>query len=180
MSSLEPVAVPLPSQSRINGVYRRPDLADAYSIALPVGTIADAETLARFLFAQRPRWVAVLMGVRDALVGGFGLKTARALGSARERPHRIGIFRVYDVQPHEVIMGEDDRHLDFRASVLYVPADASSREARLLLSTVVSCHNAGGRAYLTTIAPFHRAVVQSFLRTAAKAGWPSDPAGANG
>jgi hypothetical protein len=44
----------------------------------------------------------------------------------------------------------------------------------LTLSTVVHCHNALGRTYIRVIAPFHRLIVKSCLRRAARTGWPSD------
>ena len=69
----------------------------------------------------------------------------------------------------------DDKHLDFRASAFY-QAGAPSERPRFVLSTVVHCHNALGRTYLALIAPFHRLVVQAYLRRAAEVGWPSDAA----
>ncbi len=175
MSRAEPHAVPLPRESRISAVYTRPNLADAYAIDLPLGTARDPELLARFIFAHQPRWVAALMDVRDSVVSVLGLKTGRSLRSASEQLNRIGIFKVYETHRFEVLMGENDKHLDFRASVLYREAQGSQCEASLVLSTVVHCHNLLGRVYLTLIAPFHRLVVQSFLRHAARLGWPLEP-----
>ncbi len=172
----QPKSVPLPAESRLLAVYDRTDLADAYSIALPRGTSSDPELLARFVFSHQPRWVAALMAVRDTVVAGFGLKTGRSLRLPEQQRGRIGIFRVYETSAREVIMGEDDKHLDFRASVFLRPAsDDVAAEAHLVLSTVVHCHNLLGRSYLRLIAPFHRMVVQAFLRSAAKAGWPRAP-----
>ena len=173
MSRSEPQSVALPAESRIGAVYPHPNLADAFSIDLPPGTVRDPEALARFLFSHQPRWVAALMNVRDSLVAGLGLKTGRSL-RAGVQPSRIGIFKLYETGPLEVLVGEDDKHLDFRASVLYRAADASTDAPRLVLSTVVHCHNRLGRGYLTLIAPFHRRVVRAFLRQAASSGWPQE------
>jgi Protein of unknown function (DUF2867) len=41
--------------------------------------------------------------------------------------------------------------------------------ADLVAGTVVHCHNRLGRIYLTTIAPFHRVIVQASLEQAARA-----------
>lgn len=174
MSRSEPQSVALPSESRIGAVYRHPNLADAFSIDLPPGTVRDPETLARFLFSHQPRWVAALMNVRDSLVAGLGLKTGRSLRAGGPQPSRIGIFKLYESGPLEVLVGEDDKHLDFRASVLYRAAEGSTDAPRLVLSTVVRCHNRIGRTYLTLIAPFHRRVVRAFLRQAASSGWPQE------
>ena len=112
MSLSEPHAVPLPPESRISAVYAEVNLADAFAIDLPPGTARSPEVLARFVFAHQPRLVSVLMRIRDALVGGFGLKTASSLSSVGAAGSRIGIFKVYEANSVEVIVGEDDKHLD--------------------------------------------------------------------
>lgn len=173
----EPRAVPMPPESRIGGCYVTTDLADAFAIDLPPGVTRDPESLARFIFSCQPRWVAALMAVRDACVSLLGLKTGRGLRSLDGERDRIGIFRLYQTLPTEVIIGEDDRHLDFRASVLH-RAQHSDNAACVVLSTVVHCHGRLGRTYLWLIAPFHRRVVRSFLRQAAASGWPRADVGA--
>ncbi|MEO8807103.1 MAG: DUF2867 domain-containing protein [Burkholderiaceae bacterium] len=170
----------VPPASRVAHFYASTDLADAFAIRLPPGASTDPETLARFMFAQQPRWVRGLMGVRDLLVAGFGLKTAAQLQdpAATGRHPRVGIFRIYETRPHEIVLGEDDKHLDFRLSVLteLLPVVHGPESAgQVVLSTVVHCHNRLGRLYILLIAPFHRAVVQATLRRAARKGWPLLP-----
>jgi hypothetical protein len=175
MSFDRPFAVPLPPESRIAAVYSRIDLADAYAIELPAGAAQNPEVLARFIFAHQARWISFLMRTRSVLVAPFGLKTASGLRSGGAKGPRIGIFKVYEVKAGEIVMGEDDTHLDFRVSALYQPAvQASTGRPRILLSTVVHCHNALGRCYIGLIAPFHRMIVKSYLRRAARRGWPRE------
>ncbi len=171
--------VPVPPESAIRAVYAHHELADAFRIGLPAGTSTDPVELARFVFGNEATWVRVLLRVRDRIVSFVGLKTSREL---REKgPHResrIGIFKVYAKSSNEVLMGEDDRHLDFRVSVLRQiegggAAQSGASEASLTVSTVVSCHNRLGRIYILCIAPFHRLVVRSYLQRAARAGWPA-------
>jgi hypothetical protein len=69
-------------------------------------------------------------------------------------------------------LGEDDKHLDFRMSVLRSPGFSPTLGGQLTVSTVVHCHNRLGRAYILVIAPFHRLVVKASLRRAAHIGWP--------
>ena len=175
MTPREPTvkSVWLPEQSIIGNIYKQVDLSDAYAISLPAGTSHDPHVLARFVFSRRARWMDALMGVRDAVVSVFGLKTSAKLGQADDAPsgERISIFRVYQVDAHEIILGEDDSHLDFRLSLLCLPAHETGG-SYLVLSTVVHCHNALGRAYLRIIAPFHRLIVPAMLRRAARSGWP--------
>ena len=166
--------VALPAESGISRVYESMNLADAYSIPLPDGTAANPELLARFIFSQQAPWITGLMTVRDALVARFGLKTSTQLASlgVDDRAKRVGIFRIYSTTEHEIVLGEDDKHLDFRLSVLCSAQPAPTGERRLVLSTVVHCHNRLGRIYIFLIAPFHRLVVRSSLRRAARIGWP--------
>lgn len=170
---VSPVA--LPSTSRVSRFYASTDLADAYAIRLPPCASTDPETLARFIFTQQPAWVGGLMGVRDLLVARFGLKTATQLQDPAVAGHhpRVGIFRICETWPHEIVLGEDDKHLDFRLSVLHETLPAvDGHVGRVVLSTVVHCHNRLGRLYIVMIAPFHRAIVQATLRRAARKGWP--------
>lgn len=166
-------AVPLPADSAILGIYPTLNFADAYSVALPAGASTDPERLARFIFSQHSPMAAALMKLRDALVSGLGLKTARSLtNDAASRENRVGMFKIYSVAPNEIVMGEDDKHLDFRLSLFCPPSSSASDGRRVVLSTVVHCHNPLGRAYIRLIAPFHRLIVRSSLRRAARAGWP--------
>ena len=167
-------SVSLPPESAIAKAYASMNLADAYSIELPAEASTNPETLARFIFAHQASWISGLTAVRDALVAGFGLKTAKHLASlhAESGAGRLGIFKIYSTSPTEVVLGEDDKHLDFRLSVLCSGQSSPGARRHLILSTVVLCHNRLGRLYIFLIAPFHRLVVQSSLRSAARIGWP--------
>ena len=54
----------------------------------------------------------------------------------------------------EVLLGTDERHLDFRASVLREPD-------RVVLSTVVTLHNRRGRAYFALVRRVHPVIVRA-------------------
>jgi hypothetical protein len=168
-----PFAVAIPRDARAYGFYAAPYLADAFAISLPDDVVASPEQLARYVFENQPAWVNTLMGVRDTLVAGFGLKTAKKLvaPSVDKSEKRIAIFKIYASNAQEVFLGEDDSHLNFRISVQLRPATAASAP-QLIVSTVVHCHNLLGRSYITLITPFHRQVVKSGLSRAAKLGWP--------
>jgi hypothetical protein len=168
-------SVALPPASRATRFYPRTDLADAFAVGLPTDAADDPELLARFIFENQPAWIARLMQIRDTVVTVFGLKTARRLRRLPSTPRqrRVGIFRVYETSSNEVLLGEDDSHLDFRVSVLMQAATPTGQPRQLVVSTVVHCHNLLGRVYIGLIAPFHRRVVRAGLERAARAGWPT-------
>ena len=166
--------VDLPTQSAVATVYESTNLADAFAIQLPLGTSSDPEVLWRFLISQQPPWIGWLTNMRDAIVACFGLKTAKHLAtlSSEAKSDRLGIFKVYGKSENEIVLGEDDKHLDFRLSVLRTPDLSPTLGGQLIVSTVVHCHNLLGRAYILVIAPFHRQVVKASLHRAAHIGWP--------
>lgn len=175
LNFVAPVA--LPAQSSITHLYKSVNLSDAFAIGLPAGASHDPDLLARFIFAHQPAWIGKLLKLRDLIVAGFGLKTAKHLATLAHdaKAERLGIFKVYSTNATEVVVGEDDTHLDFRLSILCSGAPEAGSGRALTLSTVVHCHNLLGRVYIFCIAPFHRMVVKASLRRAARIGWPAGP-----
>jgi hypothetical protein len=169
---VRPVA--LPAEAGIAHVYSSVHLADAFAIRLPMNASRDLDQLARFIFKHQPSWIGNLTRIRDVIVACFGLKTAKRLATlAGDSVNgRVGIFKVYSRNETEIVLGEDDKHLDFRVSVLCSVEPAPQSGRQLTLSTVVHCHNLLGQAYILVIAPFHRMVVKASLRRAASVGWP--------
>lgn len=169
MSQTSINAVSIPTESTLLHFYQSVNLADAFAVTLPQGSSTNPEVLGRFIFSHQPAWIGALMKVRDTIVSLFGLKTAKALALDNRSTRRIGFFRVYSVGEREVILGEDDNHLDFRLSLLCSEVAGATQ---LTMTTVVHCHNLLGRLYIFIISPFHRAVVKASLRRAAERGWP--------
>ena len=78
-----------------------------------------------------------------------------------------GDRRIVFVGENEIIAGRDNKHMDFRLSVLKVRRGDA---ADLVVTTVSSVHNLFGRIYLFLIVPFHRAGVQGLLARAVRTG----------
>ena len=152
-----------PPMSAIADWYGGADLVDSYAVTLPQGASEDLATLTRALFNRPPLWLRGLLGLRDRIVGPLGVKTTTAIreAGATDGRDRIGFFPVLGRLENEIVLGEDDRHLDFRASVLLQGDDRGGR--RLVATTAVRCHNLLGRTYLAVIKPFHVLVVRSNL-----------------
>jgi hypothetical protein len=144
-----------PAESGIRDWYTGANLVDSFAVPLPAAAPADVQALATLLFADPPLWFTVLLAIRDRVMVLFGVKPSHAL----RQTDRIAFFPVLSRSPDEIVLGADDRHLDFRASVLLRRA-----ERTLVATTVVRCHNLLGRAYLAAILPFHILVVSQALR----------------
>ena len=151
----------LPADSFAYRALSPVDYLDVY--ATEVAKQATLEEVAQPMLGGRP---LRLMRLRDALVRPFGLKTTprgpRRL-SRFLKGERIGLFTVFERSAVELLVGEDDRHLDFRVC-LRVTGDGQAT-----LATLVRFNNGWGRAYFTLIRPFHGFVVKGMLRRAANA-----------
>ena len=164
--------VPPPAESGVASWFDA-DLADAFAVPIDAADVAKGmDSLARSTLGDPAPWIRLLLGLRDGLVAGFGVKTTQEVRCAAiaDNAERIDFFRILARSDRELILGEDDRHLDFRLSLLLrVRPDGSGDE--LVATTVVRCHNALGRVYLALIARFHRLVVISNLSRASNKGW---------
>jgi hypothetical protein len=138
-----PIAIPAAAHAGAERILPGYQFADAYKVPAPRGL--DAIEATRLAFAQGPVWVRALMGLRNRLGRLVGLKPAPAGG-----------FPVVRQSADEVVLGFDDRHLDFRVVVTVAGGFAT-------VTTVVRWHNAWGRAYLAAIMPFHRAIAARMI-----------------
>jgi hypothetical protein len=161
-----------PQESGIAHLYPNADMVDAYAVALPAGATHNIDVLARAMLGRSPWWVSTLISVRNTIMAMFGVKSSESIRAeaSSSGTETIDFFPIRSRSEHELIVGEDDRHLDFRASVLLRPQPVDAG-FELIATTAVHCHNRLGRVYLALIMPFHRLIVRSGLRRAARSGW---------
>ena len=166
-------SVPVPSSAAIHDYLPDADFADAYEVAVPARDILPEESF-HAIMKSMPDWFRNLFKLRNKLVRPFGLiaPTANELDSmapkqAYELGERIGVFEFYGRTDDEVITGADDKHLDFRLSVL---RRNEGKMDRVTVTTLVQRHNLAGRLYLRSILAFHELGIRSLLRNAAAAG----------
>ena len=158
----------LPSESELAGSYASASFADAFAVAVPRGSV-DLDTAARLVLNYAPAWQRGLLALRDAMVQPLGLKTTAQLKQQMIHGQfdHIGFFRVLSRQDHELVVGERDQHLDFRASIL-IRTEPDAAMDQVIATTVVHCNNWTGRLYIRAIEPFHRLVVGSGLANLAR------------
>ena len=128
----------------------RIDWSDAYAVSVPTGSPTDPQVWADAIFHSAPHWVRALLAVRQA--------TVPLVGIARGRPD---LFSTRTRSDREVLVGTDERHLSFRASVR-TGVDC------VVVSTVVQLHNRRGRAYFALVRLVHPAIVRAVLVRAAR------------
>ena len=161
--------VPVPPASLAANAFAVTHYADAFRVRLDDRETTDVDALVSRLSASTPAWVDVLMAIRNAIVSTIGLRTARPDRVPGKRPtlrryepgDLAGMFRVYARTADEILMGGDDRHLNFRASML-VQREPDATYA--VFTTVVHYNNWLGRAYFLPVRPFHRLIGPALLR----------------
>jgi len=145
-------ATQLPTSRLLAHPIRFIDWSDAYAVGIPVdGPRCDPQEWADAIFHSPPPLITrVLYAARELLVRGVGI----------ERGGRH-VFATVARTEHEVLVGADQAHLGFRASVLVEPD-------RVVLSTVVELRNRRGRAYFALVRRLHPLVVRGMLARAAR------------
>lgn len=154
----------LPSGSDLHQRLGAGDFLDCYAIAPTNPDLAPLEYAVRL--ANMPGWVTALLALRNLVVAPLGLKTSFGTGQASTEPaigDYVGIFRLEKATDSEAILGENDKHLDFRIAV----HKSEGPQPIVYLATWVHPHNWLGRSYLATVMPFHKLIVQRMLATLA-------------
>lgn len=142
---------PLPATSALHQMHAPDDFLDCYRVASNMAPRPAAEIITNF-----PDWVRPLLALRGLITSPFGLKQ-----SDNNDVDSVGPFPVVSDTDHELIAGFDDKHLNFRVSVL-------QQDGHVHLATWVHVNNLGGRIYLTSIMPFHIAIARNALSRVAR------------
>lgn len=158
----------LPSNSILKLHYADYAYKDTFEVAISRQDVANWELIAA-LFCSAPPWFDVLAKLRDRMVSVFGLKTSAGDPKRLPPPYlegqEIGFFRVLEQADREVILGNDDKHLNFRTSLMVTQKDDG---AHLCVSTVVSTKNLLGTVYFGIVKYAHRLIVPIMARGMAR------------
>jgi Protein of unknown function (DUF2867) len=122
------------------------------------------------LFGDTPLWMKLLLIVRNKAAGFFDLEVPTVgeimkpeVRKAYRVGEKIGPWPIFFIDDREIVAGRNNRHMDFRLSVLKaMDGDAAS----VVVSTICTVHNVFGKIYLFFIVPFHRIGVQSLMSNA--------------
>jgi hypothetical protein len=146
------VEIKLPTSSRLHTRIAPGDFLDCYTVEASFPPRRAAQIITEF-----PDWARVLLMLRRIITAPFGLSN-----DGPPAADKVGPFPVEIETANELIAGFDDKHLEFRVSVM-------SQNGQVSLATWVHTHNIGGSAYLSAIMPFHVLIARDALKRVAAA-----------
>jgi hypothetical protein len=167
----------LPDDSLLNLPGKKYDYADCFR-----GSIIDKQNklnstdIGNAFFSSAPEWVDKLFGLRNSIVGLFGLKNSQNRIARQkikdiskfEKGDQIGFFKLFDKTNKEIILGEDDKHLNFRVSLFMDEGKDNRIEKHITISTLVIFNNWFGRIYFLPVKSFHKLIVPAMLKAMIK------------
>ncbi|WP_374519091.1 DUF2867 domain-containing protein [Undibacterium squillarum] len=156
----------MPADSRLRSCSRNADFHDSWSVHPADPGITTFAAL-QAVFMRSPRWIANAMALRNKVVSKLGLKDLGGFDKLNpEKPlsayrigDRLGIFTLLSVSDEEIVMGDDDKHLQVQVSVY-----RDWQQNLVTVSTVVHVKNWFGHLYMLPVKPAHRRIVPATLR----------------
>lgn len=73
-------------------------------------------------------------------------------------------FQIFSIQENEIILGADDKHLNFRVSIY----DSDEKQFNIKVTTLVQYNNRFGKIYMAIIKPLHLPIIKSMIKQAYK------------
>jgi Protein of unknown function (DUF2867) len=130
------------------------------------------QKVGKAFFTSSPKWVDKLFTFRNKVVSIFGLKTSGKITDRKtqldnfkcEVGEQLGLFKVFSCTKNEVVLGEDDKHLNFRVSLFIENDKIDNRQKTLTTSTAVEFNNWFGKLYFLPVRPFHKVIVPVMLK----------------
>ena len=152
----------IPEDSIISENFENPDYIDSCYIISNSNYTVDQYLTKLFVSGK---WTDKLMKLRNTIVKHFGLKTEIDTIQEKSDYYSVGkkavLFTVSDRNDQEIILAENDKHLNFKVSVL---AKKEAKKIFLFMTTIVKYNNFGGRLYFFFVKPFHKIIVKSTMK----------------
>ena len=153
--------------------HKKYDYVDSFQDVLTdKGNKFSSADIGKAFFSSGPGWVNKLFTLRNKIASIIGLKTPGNINDRQkqldnftcEKGERFGLFKVFDRTENEVILGEDDKHLNFRVSLFVEQQQENAEKKNLTISTTVEFNNWFGRLYFFPVRPFHKKIVPAILK----------------
>jgi hypothetical protein len=124
------------------------DYADSFQVIVDSELPSDPTYWTEKLLQDVPPLVARMMAARNAAMKPLGLRVSGDPGALP--------FPKLDETEEEVLVGLDDKHLNFRASIRVEPHGTMQA---VTFETVVKFNGITGRLYFLPVKPMHKYVV---------------------
>ena len=163
----------LPNNSILNNSHKKDDYVDSFQGVLnDYGNKITSVDIGKAFFSSGPKWIGKLFNIRNKIVSVFGLKTSENLVDRQQQlenfkcepGEQFGFFKVYNKTANEIVLGEDDIHLNFRISLFVDNTKTDNTKKDLTISTTVEFNNWFGRLYFLPVRPFHKIIVPTMLK----------------
>ena len=132
--------------------YKNYDYADEFSDIIHTERFINAAELSE-LFFTAPKWITILMKIRNVLIKPLGLKKGRDLSDL-----------VHIESENLARVRKNDKHLDLEIAFITERMECGSQ--RISVSTKVRFHNRFGKCYFAIIKPFHNLICKTLLQRA--------------
>ncbi len=158
----------IPRSDKIYSTFGKVKYEDRFSLIVETKKIFEVDYFIAKLIKSVPKWVILLLNIRNSIATIFGLKTGKIENIYENK--EVLIFKQYqsigDIfillkEKNHLIAELKDKHLDFRFSILVRQEDGKTK---LSLSTIVKINNIFGKIYLFLITPIHRLIIPSLLK----------------
>lgn len=162
----KPYLSALPPDSQISSQLNNAYFHDSWSIVLGQPHLNVFEQLIK-MFQHTPHWIEWSMNMRNKITSKIGLKDLgnfkKIDSNKKENEYvagdRIGIFTLRQRTENELVIGDDDKHLNVTLSVY-----KNEKTQVLTITTVVHLKNWLGRLYMVPVIPAHRKIVPATLQ----------------
>jgi len=162
-----------PPKSVINESFGKIDYLDTYKVPIYDYQSYSIDYITGLFFTSLPAWIRMLLSFRNFMVGFFGLQGGDIKLKEPDKSvyyaidSNAVIFRVHNRNNNEIVMAENDKHLNFRTSLL-IENVTDKDYGYLYCSTIVQYNNIFGKLYFLPVKPFHKLIIKTMLKIVSK------------
>ena len=168
MENIQIIEELIPRSDKIFVSFGQANYEDSFSLIFETKKIFDVEFIIFKIIKSLPKWFKILLNSRNTIARIFGLKTG-GIENITENYERLNIKKDQSIGDFFIILNEkkhlitelNDKHLDFRFSILIKEKEGITRVS---LRTIVKLNNFFGRIYFFLIKPFHRLIIHNILK----------------
>jgi hypothetical protein len=150
-------------------LIERADFRDAYRAPLNRSDLSVVEIFFA-IFTRRPGWMNLMLIARNkaAALAGLEVPTTSEIMNMEKRDRyfvgqKIGPWPIFFLGSDELVAGRDNKHMDFRLSIMKVH---DGIRPSVVVSTLCMVHNKFGQYYLSSIIPFHKFGLRRLMASA--------------